>query len=271
MAGKSVRNATRSVLLKSKPSVHNSRLISLRQETTHNIFSSLVPSISTIVFPRHSSIKDNDDDNDCDHHHHHHSNVSGNLFSRSSNSSVKTTKSFTSIRGSHTDRLVFPSSSTKALFHTSARNENTALALGLGAIALSAKAGQYALSAYQEYQQGLPEEAAPQDSNTTTTNKQEQQQTKSSSSSSSSSEERENMFHSWFGTGTKYYEGGFDEKMTRREAALILGVRESSSATRIKNAHRKILILNHPDTGGSTYIASKLNEAKELLLKGKEK
>ena len=34
--------------------------------------------------------------------------------------------------------------------------------------------------------------------------------------------------------GKRYYEGGFDEKMTRKEAALILGVRESAAAQRIK-------------------------------------
>jgi len=56
--------------------------------------------------------------------------------------------------------------------------------------------------------------------------------------------------------------------MTPREAALILGVRESSTAKRIKESHRKLLILNHPDTGGSTYLSGKVNEAKELLLKG---
>ena len=71
------------------------------------------------------------------------------------------------------------------------------------------------------------------------------------------------------GVGSKYYEGGFEDKMTKREAALILGVRESSTPKRIKEAHRKLLILNHPDTGGSTYISGKVNEAKELLLKGK--
>jgi DnaJ homolog subfamily C member 19 len=70
--------------------------------------------------------------------------------------------------------------------------------------------------------------------------------------------------------GSKYYEGGFEEKMTRKEAALILGVRESSASKRIKEAHRKLLILNHPDTGGSTFLSGKLNEAKELLLKGKK-
>ncbi len=57
--------------------------------------------------------------------------------------------------------------------------------------------------------------------------------------------------------------------MTRREAALILGVRESSKAERIKEAHRRVLLINHPDKGGSAYIAVKINEAKALLLKGK--
>ena len=56
--------------------------------------------------------------------------------------------------------------------------------------------------------------------------------------------------------------------MTRREAALILGVRESSDENKINNAHRKLMVLNHPDQGGSTHIATKINEAKELLMKG---
>lgn len=65
----------------------------------------------------------------------------------------------------------------------------------------------------------------------------------------------------------KYYKGGFDDKMTRREAVLILNVRDNASKEELKDAHRKILMLNHPDNGGSTYIASKINEAKDLLYK----
>ena len=58
---------------------------------------------------------------------------------------------------------------------------------------------------------------------------------------------------------------GFDAKMSRREAAQILGIRESSNKTQIKEAHRKIMLLNHPDRGGSPYIASKINEANDCM------
>ena len=75
---------------------------------------------------------------------------------------------------------------------------------------------------------------------------------------------------SWFDAwGRKYYEGPFEAEMTRREAALVLGVRESATAQRIKDAHRRILRLNHPDMGGSAFLSAKVNEAKELLIKGK--
>jgi len=101
----------------------------------------------------------------------------------------------------------------------------------------------------------------------------QQQQQQARDSKSSGDGQRTNIFKEWFGVGVgaQFYQGGFEDTMTRREAALILGVRESTSAKRIKEAHRKLLVLNHPDTGGSTYMAGKINEAKELLLKNKAK
>ena len=65
----------------------------------------------------------------------------------------------------------------------------------------------------------------------------------------------------------KYLEGGFLDKMTRREAGQILGIRESSNTNAVKDAHRKIMMMNHPDAGGSDFVAAKINEAKNLLLR----
>ncbi|KFV15611.1 DnaJ subfamily C member 15, partial [Tauraco erythrolophus] len=62
-----------------------------------------------------------------------------------------------------------------------------------------------------------------------------------------------------------YYEGGFEQKMSRREAGLILGVSPSAGKAKIRTAHRRIIILNHPGKDGSPSVATKINEAKDML------
>lgn len=91
--------------------------------------------------------------------------------------------------------------------------------------------------------------------------------TQSAASDTSKQTQSQPFWASWF--EKKFYEGGFEDKMTRREATLILGVRNSATVERINERYRKVLVLNHPDRGGSAYIAAKINEAKVMLLKGK--
>ncbi|CAG9937596.1 unnamed protein product [Clonostachys rosea f. rosea IK726] len=66
--------------------------------------------------------------------------------------------------------------------------------------------------------------------------------------------------------GKAFYKGGFEPKMTKKEASLILSLNERSiTKDKVRKAHRTIMLLNHPDRGGSPYLATKVNEAKELL------
>uniref|UniRef100_A0ABD2XDU5 J domain-containing protein n=1 Tax=Trichogramma kaykai TaxID=54128 RepID=A0ABD2XDU5_9HYME len=66
---------------------------------------------------------------------------------------------------------------------------------------------------------------------------------------------------------SKYYKGGFEQKMTRREASLILGVSPSAPKAKVKEHFKKLITANHPDRGGSPYLAAKINEAKDMLEK----
>jgi len=154
-------------------------------------------------------------------------------------------------------------------YHVSHKAQNDLIIGGL-AVAGSAMALQYALTAYNNYQKNKPqgespsesEEAQETDAKTADPSKAKNAEAKSKPTSAGVS-----AFEMWF--AKNFYDGGFEDKMSKREAALILGIRESASADRIKEAHRRILLLNHPDRGGSAFISAKVNEAKDMLIKGK--
>jgi hypothetical protein len=54
-------------------------------------------------------------------------------------------------------------------------------------------------------------------------------------------------------------------RMTRHEALQIFGLDDSATPEDVQREYRRLMRKVHPDLGGSSYLAAKLNEAKDVL------
>jgi len=57
-----------------------------------------------------------------------------------------------------------------------------------------------------------------------------------------------------------------DGTMTRDRALQVLGLSEGATEQDIREAHRRLMMTNHPDKGGSSWLAAQINRAKDVLL-----
>ena len=56
--------------------------------------------------------------------------------------------------------------------------------------------------------------------------------------------------------------------MSRDEALAVLGLAEGATSDEIRAAHRRLIQRMHPDVGGSADLAARINQAKDVLLRG---
>ncbi len=53
--------------------------------------------------------------------------------------------------------------------------------------------------------------------------------------------------------------------MSQDEAREVLGVSEAANQEEIQEAYRRLMQKNHPDQGGSAYLAAQINHARDVL------
>jgi hypothetical protein len=56
------------------------------------------------------------------------------------------------------------------------------------------------------------------------------------------------------------------DAMTVEEAYAILGLSPGADDEAVKEAHRRLMVKLHPDHGGSDYLATQINRARDVLL-----
>ena len=61
-------------------------------------------------------------------------------------------------------------------------------------------------------------------------------------------------------------QGDAGAKMTRKEALRVLGLAEGADEKQVRAAYKQLMQKLHPDLGGSDYLASVVNRAKDVLL-----
>jgi hypothetical protein len=68
-------------------------------------------------------------------------------------------------------------------------------------------------------------------------------------------------------TAGRQHRAASSGKMKDEEAYQILGLKPGAGRDEISRAHRGLMKKLHPDQGGSTYLAARVNEAKDTLLR----
>jgi hypothetical protein len=62
--------------------------------------------------------------------------------------------------------------------------------------------------------------------------------------------------------------GATSDALSKQEAYEILGVQPGANAEEVRRAHRTLMKKIHPDKGGTTQMAARVNRARDVLLEG---